>query len=139
MDLAFDFHLLDPIHRSSKTPLIVAADIISRIPPQKETPAGYQPAGVRLSMRQELESAHVSGLRALRTFDDLELYRFAFPKGLKAFSLNRGVVDKDVLAAGLFDKPVAFTFVEPLDGTFRHDPLPFLPRGETAPHVRWPL
>src|SRR3972149_10009154 len=90
-------------------------------------------------MCTKLHSARVGGLRALRTLGDFELNTITLSQGTETFAFDCGVVDKHVLAALLRDKSETLTVVEPLDGTFRHDPLPFPAWDETASHVRWPL
>ena len=56
----------------------------------------------------------VSGLESLGPFRDIEFDRIAFRKGLETLSLDRGVVDEDVVATIMLDKPVALVVVKPL-------------------------
>src|SRR5829696_4635322 len=57
----------------------------------------------------------VSGLRALRTIDDLEFDRLALLERPETVSLDRREVDEHIAAAVTFDETVTFGVVEPLD------------------------
>src|SRR5688572_15109258 len=57
----------------------------------------------------------VSGLRALRTVDDLELDRLAFLERPEAVPLDRREMNEYVTAAFALDETVALGVVEPLD------------------------
>src|SRR5829696_6378827 len=57
----------------------------------------------------------VSGLRALRTIDDLEFDRLALLERSEPVALNRREVDEHIAAAVTFDETVTFGVVEPLD------------------------
>src|SRR5688572_32911636 len=62
-----------------------------------------------------LGSGNVSGLRALRAVDDLELNRLALFKGAEAVARDGGVVHEHVAPTLTFDEPIALGVVEPLD------------------------
>src|SRR5215211_5810586 len=57
----------------------------------------------------------VSGLRALRTIDDLEFDRLALLERPETVSLDRREVDEHIAAAVTFDETVTLGVVEPLD------------------------
>src|SRR5215208_6053231 len=62
-----------------------------------------------------LGSGNVSGLRALRAVDDLELNRLALFEGAEAVARDSGVVHEHVASAFTLDEPIALGVVEPLD------------------------
>jgi len=65
----------------------------------------------------------VAGLQTLGALFDSELDLLAFLQVLEAFALDRGEVDKDIIATIAGEKAVALRPVEPLDctvDTFRH-------------------
>src|SRR6187399_2724615 len=62
-----------------------------------------------------LGARNVSGLRALRAVDDLELNRLALFEGAEAVARDSGVVHEHVASALTLDEPIALGVVEPLD------------------------
>src|SRR5512138_2540182 len=62
-----------------------------------------------------LGSGDVSGLRSLRTVDDLELNRLALFEGAEAVTRDGGVVHEHVASTLALDEPIALGIVEPLD------------------------
>src|ERR1043165_2305082 len=62
-----------------------------------------------------LGAGDVSGLRALRAVDDLELNRLALFEGAEAVARDSGVVHEHVASAFTLDEPIALGVVEPLD------------------------
>src|SRR5215813_11231581 len=59
----------------------------------------------------------VGGLLALGPMDNLELHLFPFSEGLEAGALDRGEVDKNILATLTSDEAITLTIVKPLDRT----------------------
>src|SRR5215207_41194 len=82
----------------------------------------------------------VSGLRALRTIDDLEFDRLALLERPETVSLDRREVDEHIAAAVTFDETVTFGVVEPLNlacDTHRTFPaLQWVDRHKKRPRVR---
>lgn len=105
---------------------------------ENENPGVVVRAGVNLPMCTKSDFAHVGGLWAFRAFYDFKLHPITLSQGTESFAFDRGVVDEYVLSTLLRDEAEPLAVVEPLDGTFRHDPLPLLTWDETASHVRWP-
>src|SRR5882762_8315267 len=73
----------------------------------------HEPSAI--SHGQALDLGHVAGLWALRTVDDLELYRLAFLERTEPVALNGRVVHEDITASVALDEPVTLGVVEPLD------------------------
>ena len=66
------------------------------------------------------ELDYVGRLHAALTFRQIVLDSLAFIERLKAFSLNRGVMNKHVLAILAGDKAITFFCVEPLYCTLHY-------------------
>jgi hypothetical protein len=84
------------------------------VPPFLSLNAAFSPDGLH----------HVFRLWAFGTVAHLKLNLITRDQGLVAITGYCCVVDKDVLLAGLLDKPIALSAVEPFDlpCSFRHLP-----------------
>src|SRR5258708_6200141 len=66
-------------------------------------------------------AVHILGLQALGTLFDFELHLGPFLEGPVSGHLDRGEVDKHILAAGPLDESIALGGVKPFHGTlFSH-------------------
>jgi hypothetical protein len=59
----------------------------------------------------------VCGLQTLGTFLDFELDLLSLGQGVEAFTLDRGVMNENVLLTFTRDKAIPLAIVEPLDGS----------------------
>ena len=96
---------------------------------EEREPAAPGPVGILAWFR------HITGLRALRAINDLELDRLAFFERPEPVALDRREVDEDVAATFAFDESVTLGVVEPLDlACDTHRTFPALQwRGAEAP------
>src|SRR5262245_9053686 len=80
--------------------------------PEAKRPRGRTPRGrSRLLARLLLDD--VGGLLSLRTLDDVKFHRLTLGEGAESASLDRRVVDEDVLLARPLDEAVPLGVVEP--------------------------
>ena len=78
---------------------------------------------------------HIGGLRPFCSLHNVELDVFAFFQSLEPFSLERGIVHKDIFPIFKMDEPKSLSIVEPLDGAFTpHAPLPSSNPGGMVAH-----
>ena len=68
----------------------------------------------------QLYLAHVGGLRAFRTIDDVKLHLIAFVQALETFGLDSGVMHEHIRTAILFNEPEPFLVIEPLHFSCSH-------------------
>ena len=71
-------------------------------------------------MCRSRELGHCLGLRPFRSLHDLELYTVAFIQRAEPTAIDGRVMDKDVSAIVLGNKPIPLLIVEPFDGTSCH-------------------
>ena len=62
-----------------------------------------------------LYSGYVDSLRTFFALLDGELHLLAFLKAPEAFSLERSIVDKNIIPIFTFDETITFAIIEPLD------------------------
>ena len=71
-----------------------------------------------------LNDLDVFGLGAFGRIFDFEPDFLAFGQGLEAVTLNRSVMDEQILPILLLDESVALFLVEPLHRSFTHSDIP---------------
>src|SRR4029077_6334427 len=92
--------------------------------PIKNPPGGSREGWQRFG--SGLKASDVRRLKALRAFEQIELYSFTFVQCAISVFLDRGKMDEDVLASGALDKSVALRSVKPLDSSLlSHSETPF--------------
>src|SRR5690606_2173912 len=69
----------------------------------------------RRSGIDSLQFHNVGCLQASLTVDQIEFNGVAFVKGLEAFALDGGVMDKYVVAILALDEPITLFLIKPLD------------------------
>lgn len=73
-----------------------------------------------VSREEESASFDICGLKALWSFDNIELNTFSFGKRFEALTNNGGKVHKNVFAAILLDKTKTFAVIEPFHPAVCH-------------------
>jgi hypothetical protein len=98
------------------------AAILSRntkaCPDMKGRPPCAQSRRMKTSRLGDGRLQDVRSLRPLSALHDLELDVFSLFQGLESFSLQRGIMYEDIIAALKANEPKSLAIIEPFDRTF---------------------